>query len=170
MARSLAKVIVHFVCSLGPPRWGYGSLWQRYPGLRKRSQSSHLPGHPACWVAWADIGLCLRHGRSLGAFTNKTPAQPAECSTLHSTCGNIAFPGGGHAPTRERLRRKIDSRKIDGRKSKRSLVGRATALNQHVSQIQPVPQPLHKVADWSESVKTSSFAATLRSRGARADP
>ena len=94
MARSFAKVIVHSVCSLGPPRWGYGSLWQRYPGLRKRSQSSHSPGRPACWVAWANIGLCLRHGRSLGAFTNETPAQPAECSTLHSTCGNIAFPGG----------------------------------------------------------------------------
>jgi hypothetical protein len=41
MARSFAKVIVHSVYGLGPPRWGYGSLWQRYPGLRKRSQSSH---------------------------------------------------------------------------------------------------------------------------------
>ena len=99
MARSLAKVIVHSVYSLGPPRWGYGSLWQRYPGLRKRSQSSHSPGFPACWVAWASIGLCLRHGRSLRAFTNETPAQPAECSTLHSTCGNIVFPEGGGART-----------------------------------------------------------------------
>ncbi len=94
MARSFAKVIVHSVYSLGPPRWGFGSLWQRYPGLRKRSQSSHSPGHPACWVAWAGIGLCLRHGRSLCVFTNETLAQPAECSTLHHNRGNVAFPGG----------------------------------------------------------------------------
>jgi hypothetical protein len=52
-----------------------------------------------CAPPCASIGLCLRHGRSLGAFTNETPAQPAECSTLHSTCGNIAFPGGGGART-----------------------------------------------------------------------
>ena len=102
MARSFAKVIVHSVYSLGPPLRGYGYLWQRYPGLRKRSQSSHSPGHPACWVAWAGIGLCLRHGRSLCVFTNETLAQPAECSTLHHNRGNVAFPGG-HAPTRERL-------------------------------------------------------------------
>ena len=52
---------------------------------------------------WAGIGLCLRHGRSLCVFTNETPAQPEECSTLHHNRGNVAFPGG-HAPTRERLR------------------------------------------------------------------
>jgi hypothetical protein len=102
MARSFAKVIVHSVYSLGPPRWGYRHAMDGYPGLRKRSQSSHSPGHPACWVAWTSIGLCLRHGRSLGAFTNETPAQPAECSTLHHNRGNVAFPRG-HAPTRERL-------------------------------------------------------------------
>jgi hypothetical protein len=55
-----------------------------------------------CAPPWASIGLCLRHGRSLGAFTNETPAQPAECSTLNHNRGNVAFPRS-HAPTRERL-------------------------------------------------------------------
>ena len=79
MARSFAKVIVHSVYSLEPPRWGYGSLWQRYPGLRKRSQSSHSPGHPACWVAWAGLGSSLRDCNKNADGTEQTET----CSSAH---------------------------------------------------------------------------------------
>jgi hypothetical protein len=133
----------------------------------RKTKRIQVPGHPQCEVVLRrSLGPPLR-----GSFVDNLSIPGLRnvrfthvCSTLGwlrvvpSGLARSHLRGGGHTAPCGRWTTHAET----GATGNRSRVG---GKGRAIWRVSPPPTPPHNVADWSESVKTSSFAATLRGGG-----